>query len=126
MIHTHESSWISLVSPDFAVNKDMSLHENSDDFTVCQSILQSVSQNQNEWKTFPRFVWSGRGFWSLYIYHIQKLHQSSNKTSFKNRTKSKITLTLTKAPPNLSSIQCLGALSLFKCFFNPLACHIHI
>jgi len=29
---------------------------------------------------------------------------------------------LTNAPPSLSSIQCLGALSLFKCFFNPLAC----
>jgi len=28
---------------------------------------------------------------------------------------------LTKAPPSLSSIQCLGALSLLRCFFNPLA-----
>jgi hypothetical protein len=29
---------------------------------------------------------------------------------------------LTKAPPSLSSIQWLGALSLFKCFFKPRAC----
>jgi len=34
-------------------------------------------------------------------------------------------LSLTNAPPSLSSIQCLGALSLFKCFFNPLAWNSH-
>jgi hypothetical protein len=31
---------------------------------------------------------------------------------------------LTNAPPSLSSIQCFGALSLFKCFFKPLACNV--
>jgi hypothetical protein len=39
-----------------------------------------------------------------------------------NITKIRSKGALTKAPPNLSSIQCLGALSLFKCFFKPRAC----
>lgn len=33
-------------------------------------------------------------------------------------------ISLTNAPPSLSSIQCFGALSLFKCFFKPLACNV--
>lgn len=40
---------------------------------------------------------------------------SSSKVQFEVKEK------LTKAPPNLSSIQCLGALSLFRCFFKPRA-----
>jgi len=55
---THETRGVCLVCPDFAINKNMSLHQNSNDLTVCQSILQPVSQDEYEGKALPRLVGS--------------------------------------------------------------------
>jgi len=56
----HETSRVSLVSPNFAINKNMPLHQNSNDFTVCQSILQPVTDDKDQGQTLPRLVWSRR------------------------------------------------------------------
>ena len=62
---THEASRVSLVSPDLSIDLDMPLHEDGDDFTVCQSVLQLVPDDQDERKAFSRLVGSGRGLGSL-------------------------------------------------------------
>jgi len=56
--HTHETRWVSFICPDLAINKDMSLHQNSKHFTACESILQPVTQNKNQRQAFPRLVGS--------------------------------------------------------------------
>ena len=125
-MHTHKTSRIGLVSPDLSIYQNLTLHQNSNDFTVNQSILQPVTQDKNKWQTLPSLVRS-RGWFGC-------LHESKHNTSGKQiwrmnlrihdkQNASSIMKTLhTNAPPNLSSIQCLGALSLFICFFKPLAC----
>jgi len=60
----HETSRVSLVSPDFAINLDMPLHQDRDNFTVSQSILQPVPDDQDKRKTLPRLVRSRRWFGS--------------------------------------------------------------
>jgi hypothetical protein len=62
----------------------MTLHKNSNNLTVCQSILQPVSQNENEWKTFPWLVWSRWWFRSLYNSHIQKKKTNQPNQPLKN------------------------------------------
>lgn len=57
---THETSRVSFVSPDFTIDLDMPLHQDGDDFTVCQSILQPVPDDQDKRKALPRFVRSRR------------------------------------------------------------------
>lgn len=54
--HTHETRGICFISPNFSINKNMSLHQDGNDLTVCESILQSVPQNKDQWQTFPGFV----------------------------------------------------------------------
>ena len=62
---THEASRVSLVSPDFSIDLDMPLHEDGDDLTVCQSVLQLVPDDQDEREALPRLVRSRRGLGSL-------------------------------------------------------------
>ena len=56
----HETSRVGLVSPDFAINLDMPLHQDGDDFTVGESVLQPVPDDKNEGKALPRLVGSRR------------------------------------------------------------------
>ena len=117
----HETSRVGLISPDFAVNLNMPLHQDGDDFTVCQSVLQLVPDDQDERKAFSRLVGSRRGLGSLQetvfkttCYNAYVMNGIETQVlRFKEKR--------TKAPPSLSRSQCLGALSLFRCFFNPLA-----
>ena len=58
--NTHETSRVGLISPDFAVNLNMPLHQDGDDFTVGKSILQPVPDDKNKRKALSRLVWSRR------------------------------------------------------------------
>lgn len=64
--HTHETSWVGLVSPDLAINQDMALHEDRNNLTVCQSILEPVPDNEDQRQALPGLVrtrrWLG-GLW---------------------------------------------------------------
>ena len=57
-MHTHETSWIGLVSPNLPINKDMTLHQNGLDFTISESILQLVSQYKDQRQAFSGFMGS--------------------------------------------------------------------
>jgi len=58
----HESGRILSVSSDFSIDLDESLMTNGHDFSVGQGVLQSVSEQENQRKTFPKFV--GTGGWT--------------------------------------------------------------
>lgn len=61
--------------------------------------------------------------WGTKISRISKVNVEVSSTAEKGNWM--LGFELTNAPPSLSNIQCFGALSLFKCFFNPLACNNH-
>lgn len=58
---THESSGEVLVSSDFAVDFDQSLHGDLLYFIICQGILKTVPQEHNEGERFPQLVGSSAG-----------------------------------------------------------------
>ena len=45
---THESCWVVDVSADLSVDFDESLHDNLGDFSVCQSVLQTVTEKDHQ------------------------------------------------------------------------------
>jgi len=51
-----ETSRVVDVSSDFVVNLDDSLIYDHDDFTPCECILESVSQEYDEWEGFASFM----------------------------------------------------------------------
>ena len=58
-----ETSWEVGVSSDLSVDLDEALLADLDDFTSCKSVLQSVSEENNEWKALAELVWTGGGSW---------------------------------------------------------------
>ena len=65
VVLTHETTWVCLVSPDFAVNLDQFLLQDRHTLIVVESILQAVTQKDNQGQTFPSFVWPSAGFGCL-------------------------------------------------------------
>ena len=63
--HTHEPSRVGLVSPDLAINQDMALHQDRNNLTVCQSILEPVPDDKDEGKALPGLVRTRRWFGGL-------------------------------------------------------------
>ena len=53
---THESRWICLVSPDLAINHNLALHQDWNNFTIGQSILQPVPEDKDQRQALPGFV----------------------------------------------------------------------
>ncbi|KAF7845280.1 putative argonaute 12 [Senna tora] len=51
--HTHETDRIRLVCPNLAINKNMALHQDGNNFSICEGILQSVSQYKDQRKALP-------------------------------------------------------------------------
>lgn len=56
---THEASRVGLICPNLSINKNMSLHKNGLDLTVCQCILELVSEDKNQGQALPWLVWPG-------------------------------------------------------------------
>ena len=61
--YVHEASWISHVSSDFAVDFDETLSADLLRFGVCQSVFETVSQEDNGRQAFTQFVWTWTRFW---------------------------------------------------------------
>lgn len=87
-VHTHEAWRVGLVSPNLPINQNMSLHQNGNDLTVCEGILQPVPQNKHQWQALPGFV--GARWWlrSLHrelenIIHHWEEDQKTKETKFK-------------------------------------------
>jgi hypothetical protein len=55
-VHTHEPSWVGLVSPDLAINQHLALHQDRNDLTVCQGILEPVPDDEDKWEALPGLV----------------------------------------------------------------------
>ena len=58
MVHTHEAGGICLVCSDLGIDQDVPLHEDGDDVSVGERVLEFVPQDENQGKTFSSFVWS--------------------------------------------------------------------
>ena len=58
---THKSSWVGVVSPNFSIDFYKALVENFLALIVCQSVLQTVTQEHHERKAFTQLVWSCAG-----------------------------------------------------------------
>lgn len=54
---THETSRICFVGPDFVINKNMPLHQDSNDLTISEGILEPVSKDKDQRQTLPGLVW---------------------------------------------------------------------
>lgn len=52
-VHTHEASRVGLISPNLRINQNMSLHQNGNDLTVCECILQPVPEDENQGQALP-------------------------------------------------------------------------
>ena len=62
MDNIHKSSREVGVGSDLVVNLDQSLLDNGDDFLLCQSILKSVSEKNDEGEAFSQFMGTSRRF----------------------------------------------------------------
>jgi hypothetical protein len=99
----------------------MALHQDRNDLTVRQCRLEPVPDDEDQRQALPGLVRSRRWLGSLQEKKTNLKHQTNGEVQKIVGTKARKYCLLTKALPSLSSIQCLGTLSLFKCFFNPLA-----
>ena len=54
----HESSWEVDIGSDLAVDLDQSLHEDLLDLGTGESVVQSVTEEENEWETLTLLVGS--------------------------------------------------------------------
>lgn len=77
-VHTHEAWRVGLVSPNLPINQNMSLHQNGNDLTVCEGILQPVPQNKDQWQALPGFV--GARWW------LRSLHRELENIIHTGRT----------------------------------------
>jgi hypothetical protein len=98
----------------------MALHQDRNDLTVCQSILEPVPDDEDQRQALSGLMRTRRRLGGLQKRTNLK-HQTNGQLENNEGVKTRKVCLLTKAPPSLSSIQCLGALSLLRCFFNPLA-----
>lgn len=58
IIITHESGWELVAGSDLSVDADNSLGENLLGLGVVESVLQTVTEEQAEWKGLAELVWS--------------------------------------------------------------------
>ena len=63
-ILTHKAGWKGHVCANLPINFDNSLRENFLGFDPCDSVLESVSQHDNERQWFSELVWTWRWTWS--------------------------------------------------------------
>ena len=61
MERTLESTRVGLISPDFSIDFDQALLDDSSDFTASKSVFQSVTEKDGEGKRFAKFVGTRRG-----------------------------------------------------------------
>lgn len=55
---THESSWEVDVGADLSVDFDETLHDDLCDFRVGQSVLEAITQEDDEWQGLAQLVWT--------------------------------------------------------------------
>lgn len=65
MERTLESTRVGLISPDFSIDFDQALLDDSSDFTASKSVFQSVTEKDGEGQRFAKFVRTGGGTGSL-------------------------------------------------------------
>lgn len=112
----HESSREVRISSDLSVNLDVLLNADNLSLATSQGVLQAVSQDENERQALSQLVRTLRWARSLHTKYIQQCDQSPQPCVLLLRCD-----ILTQIPSILDSIQCLGALRRFKCFFGPRA-----
>lgn len=61
----HESGWEVSVSSDLSVNLNQTLHQNHGNLLLGKSVLQAVTQQEDQWETFAELVWSWAWSWGL-------------------------------------------------------------
>ena len=54
--HVHVASWVCGVCSDFAIDFDETLHDNLLDFTAIESILETISDEDDEGEAVAEFV----------------------------------------------------------------------
>ena len=59
MERTLESTRVGLISPDFSIDFDQALLDDSSDFTASKSIFQPVTEKDGEGQRFAKFVGTG-------------------------------------------------------------------
>ena len=70
---THESSWESGISADFAINLDKTLLHDESDLASSKGVLQTVAKQDHQWKTFTKFVRTRWRSWCLiFLFGKQK------------------------------------------------------
>ena len=57
---THETGGVSLIGPDLSIDLDQPLLDDGGDFGTGESVLQTVSKENGEGKTFTELVRTGR------------------------------------------------------------------
>ena len=59
MERTLESTRVGLISPDFSIDFDQALLDDSSDFTASKSVFQPVTEKDGERQRFAKFVRTG-------------------------------------------------------------------
>lgn len=60
---THEAGGIGGISAHLAVNLDQTLHDNFGHLSAVQSVLETVSQEDQQRQRLAQLVWTGRWTW---------------------------------------------------------------
>ena len=55
----HETCWVGSVSPYLSVNLDLSVSQNLLGFQESESILQSVTEDEDKGQAFTETMWTG-------------------------------------------------------------------
>jgi len=99
----HEASWIGVVGSDLAVNLDQALSANLDCFLIGQSVLETVSQEDDGRQALAQLVWTWAWSWRKdaaqlvqhpVLWRMETLHMlpSSSVTHFVTSLLSKYTV----------------------------------
>lgn len=57
----HEASWVGGIGADLAINLDQPLHDDRLGLTSVERILETVSDEDNQWHAVTELVGTGRG-----------------------------------------------------------------
>lgn len=122
---THKSSRVGDVGADLAIDLDEPLHADLLDLVSGQRVLEPVPQEDDEGQALPQLVGTGGGPRSLSetqnTTRSEPAHITHRISSMWTNGVTWGWTPLTNTPVSLSSIQCLGAATRFKCFFGPRA-----
>ena len=61
----HETSWVGGISADLAINLDQALHDNGLSLASVESILQAVTDEDDERHAVAELVWTSGWTWSV-------------------------------------------------------------